>query len=93
MATPPLREASTADEYINAYEKHGHWKDSAILIGAAAGLTVMFLTMWNYLRKTSEDIEAFKPERFRPSSITWRSPAIQRQPLDDSAVGKRFIST
>lgn len=40
-----------ADEYINEIEKHGHWKDSAVMIkgDAAQSFTVMFLTMWNYL--------------------------------------------
>lgn len=34
-----------ADEYINAYEKHGHWKDTAVLLRGDAvwNLTVMFL--------------------------------------------------
>jgi len=33
-----------ADEYINGYEKHGHWKDSAFLIKGEAvwSLVVMF---------------------------------------------------
>ncbi len=33
-----------ADEYINAYEKHGHWKDTAVLLRGDAvwNLTVMF---------------------------------------------------
>lgn len=40
-----------ADEYINEFEKHGHWKDTAVMLKgkAARGFTVMFLTMWNYL--------------------------------------------
>ena len=83
-----------ADEYINAIEKHGHWKDSAILVKgpAAWSLTVMFLTMWNYLRGTDEDLSAFKPEALPdvpPSSgivqpyhdnplmtIRWEKPCI-----------------
>lgn len=38
-----------ADEYINAYEKHGHWKDTAVRIegNAVKNLTMLFLTMWN----------------------------------------------
>lgn len=38
-----------ADEYINAYEKHGYWKDAAIRLegGAAWSFTVMFLEMWS----------------------------------------------
>ena len=42
-----------ADEYINAYEKLGHWKDSAFLIKGEPvwSLTMMFLAMWEYLRE------------------------------------------
>ena len=37
------------DEYINAYEKYGHWKDNAVLIrgDAVKSFTLMFLQMWN----------------------------------------------
>lgn len=80
-----------ADEYINAYEKHGHWKDSAILIKgpAAWSFTVMFLTMWNYLRKTTEDIEQFRPTQFPP--IPPSQGVVQPfsdNPLDENAVGE-----
>ena len=38
-----------ADEYINAYEKHGHWKDTAVMLQGEAvrSFTLMFLQMWN----------------------------------------------
>jgi cardiolipin synthase len=38
-----------ADEYINAFEKYGHWKDSGIKIEgeAAWSFTLIFLQMWN----------------------------------------------
>lgn len=38
-----------ADEYINAYEKHGHWKDTAVRLEGEAvqGLTALFVTHWN----------------------------------------------
>lgn len=53
-----------ADEYINAYPKHGHWKDTAVqLTGRAVwSLTVMFLSLWDYERRESEDLSAFAPE-------------------------------
>ena len=37
------------DEYINAYEKFGHWKDNAVIIkgDAVQKFTLMFLQMWN----------------------------------------------
>lgn len=38
-----------ADEYINRYEKYGHWKDTAVMIkgDAVKSFTLMFLQMWN----------------------------------------------
>lgn len=52
-----------ADEYINVYEKYGHWKDSAIMLKGEAvwSFTVMFLTMWGHLRGVEEDFNQFKP--------------------------------
>ncbi len=51
-----------ADEYINAYEKYGHWKDSAILVRgeAAWNMTVMFLQLWEYLADEPEDYDSLK---------------------------------
>jgi cardiolipin synthase len=42
-----------ADEYINVYEKYGHWKDAGIMLEgeAAWSLTLIFLHMWNLERK------------------------------------------
>jgi len=52
-----------ADEYINDKNLHGHWKDSSILIhgDAAWSLTVMFLSLWDWLSGIKEDYEEFKP--------------------------------
>lgn len=38
-----------ADEYINAYEKHGHWKDTAVKIEGEAvkSLSALFMSLWN----------------------------------------------
>ncbi|MGN0313765.1 MAG: cardiolipin synthase [Fusicatenibacter sp.] len=38
-----------ADEYINAYEKFGHWKDTAVRIegNAVKNLTALYLASWN----------------------------------------------
>ena len=47
--------ANLADEYINAYEKHGYWQDSAICLKgkAAWSFTLIFLELWDYW----EDLE------------------------------------
>lgn len=45
-----------ADEYINVKVRHGHWKDTAIMIKgeAAKSFTLMFLQMWAIDEKTTE---------------------------------------
>ncbi|MGN1054238.1 MAG: phospholipase D-like domain-containing protein, partial [Erysipelotrichaceae bacterium] len=45
-----------ADEYINVKEKHGHWKDTAIMLEgeAVSSFTLMFLQMWNIDEKNME---------------------------------------
>ena len=60
-----------ADEYINAYEKHGHWKDSALRVEgkAAWSLTLIFLEMWALCRGKQEDFEAFYPWKYAPCNI------------------------
>jgi len=52
-----------ADEYINARERFGHWKDAAIMIhgDAAWSLTLIFLHMWNLGKKETEDIASLCP--------------------------------
>lgn len=82
-----------ADEYINEYEKHGHWKDSAVMLKGEAvwSFTTMFLTMWNFLTVSkpasvnsfmplSEDIEQYKSEGF--------VVPFTDSPLDDEPVSE-----
>jgi len=60
------------DEYINTYEKYGHWKDSAIMVsgGAAWSLTMIFLAAWNMeaglrkKRRAEDNYPDFYPESF-----------------------------
>ncbi|ULQ59495.1 cardiolipin synthase [Brucepastera parasyntrophica] len=52
-----------ADEYINAIDKHGHWKDASIMITgeAAWSLTLMFLQMWDLSTPDTEDYSKYYP--------------------------------
>lgn len=52
-----------ADEYINAYEKHGYWKDSAIMLSgkAAWSFTLIFLQNWQLATGTDDDIKSLCP--------------------------------
>lgn len=60
-----------ADEYINAYEKYGHWKDSAVMLEgkAAWSFTLIFLEMWQLCTKTDEVFEDFYPWKDAPCEI------------------------
>lgn len=58
-----------ADEYINAYERFGHWKDAAIKVrgDAAWNMTVMFLQLWEFISGRKEDYDNFRPRKYHPN--------------------------
>lgn len=58
-----------ADEYINAYPKHGHWKDTAVMLTGDAvwSLTQMFLQLWEFNCGEEKDRSLFKPTVSPPS--------------------------
>ena len=70
-----------ADEYINEYEKHGYWKDAGIMLKGDAvwNLTVMFLSMWDYIDNKEEDYIKFKPSKNK-----YYNSKEYVQPFDDS---------
>lgn len=53
-----------ADEYINAVERFGYWKDTGIRLEGEAvwSFTCMFLSTWNYIVRSSEDYRKFMPQ-------------------------------
>ncbi len=59
-----------ADEYINEFEKHGHWKDAGVRIEGAAvwSFTVMFLQMWTLCTNKEEDYNAYRAQLQLPES-------------------------
>lgn len=78
------------DEYINERERFGHWRDCAIKIKGTAvwSLTVMFLSMWTFLRKTKEDYS-----KFMPASPDNKSECYGYvQPFDDSPLDDEHVS-
>ena len=85
-----------ADEYINVKEKHGYWKDNAVMIKgeAAWSFTVMFLSMWDYLggvtEKSRVDYSGYKPDYSKYAS-GHQNGFVQPytdNPLDDEPVGE-----
>lgn len=85
-----------ADEYINRVEKHGYWKDNAIMLKGEAvwSFAVMFLTMWDYLSMTPDEkrgqFAEFHPakEAYAPFSGTGYVQPYTDNPLDNHPVGK-----
>ena len=59
-----------ADEYINEKEKHGHWKDTAVLLRGEAvqGLTEMFLELWQFTCHETLELQDFLPTERRTCS-------------------------
>ncbi|MDD5969360.1 MAG: cardiolipin synthase [Anaerostipes sp.] len=83
-----------ADEYINREERFGYWKDSGIMIKGDAvwNLTVMFLQVWNPLRKQKEDYKQYRPKRYmeeRPENDGYVQP-YSDTPLDSETVGENI---
>ncbi len=81
-----------ADEYINKIEMHGHWKDAAIMIKGEAvwSLTVMFLSMWNYIKgiRGMPDISQFHPDTISTATDDGFVQPFSDSPLDDEPVGE-----
>lgn len=78
-----------SDEYINRKKRFGHWKDTAILLKGEAvwNLTVMFLTMWGYLRNINEDIMKYHPIYEKLPNEGFVQPYADN-PIDEEILGE-----
>ena len=82
-----------ADEYINRRQRYGHWKDSAIRVSGegAWSMTVMFLTMWEYICGGEEDYNSYRPAALPPVPAERNPGYVQPytdSPLDGEPVGE-----
>ena len=82
-----------ADEYINQKPRFGHWKDTGILLKGEAvwSMTVMFLTMWEYVRDTKVDYRSFRPDALPPQAALGAGHYVQPyadNPLDNEPIGE-----
>lgn len=81
-----------ADEYINAIEKHGHWKDAGILVEgkAAWSFTLMFLEMWQVCTGQRENIRVYYPWLEQPCTVSGEGfvQPYADSPLDTENVGE-----
>ena len=78
-----------ADEYINAKERFGHWKDSAIRLEGDAvwSMTVSFLSMWDFTASQEERLSVFCPTPAEGGAEGYVQP-YHDCPWDNEPVGQ-----
>ncbi len=81
-----------ADEYINAIDKHGHWKDSGVMVQgkAAWSFTLMFLEMWEICTGCNENYALYYPGHttFREIRTDGFVQPYADSPMDTENVGE-----
>ena len=83
-----------ADEYINRTSRFGYWKDTGIRLEGEAvwSLTAMFLEMWNYINRSSEDYAQYRPQTYQTKKFE-NDGFVQPygdSPLDHENVGENI---
>ena len=78
-----------ADEYINAEQRFGYWKDAAIRLEGAAvwNFTVMFLNCWNAFRPLETDYAPYAPTRL-PKQQDGIVQPYSDSPLDEEPLAE-----
>ena len=81
-----------ADEYINEIERFGYWKDAALRITGDCvwNFTSMFLEMWSYITKGTEDFNKFKVVSNDNAALISNGKGFV-QPFGDSPLDKKCI--
>ena len=81
-----------ADEYINKEERFGHWKDAGVRItgNAVWSFTTMFLEMWSYVTKGTEDFSKFKVMEDDSDALIAQGNGFV-QPYADCPLDKRYL--
>ena len=79
-----------ADEYINISSPYGHWKDNGIRVEGEAvwNYTVMFLTMWNAIKKQDRDFTIVKDSSFDKKHENGYIVPYGETPLDHEITGE-----
>ncbi len=79
-----------ANEYFNLTHPYGHWKDTGVKLtgDAVRSLTVMFLEMWNSIRKTDADYDRYLPEIDYTAKESCFVQPYADSPLDGERVGE-----
>ncbi|MEE1056331.1 MAG: cardiolipin synthase [Acutalibacteraceae bacterium] len=79
-----------ANEYFNITHPYGNWKDTGVKMtgDAVKSLTVMFLEMWNAIKKTDQSYDSFFPDvGYQTEQCAYIQPYAD-SPLDSERVGE-----
>ncbi|MDO4333270.1 MAG: cardiolipin synthase [Eubacteriales bacterium] len=79
-----------ANEYFNLTHPYGQWKDTGVKLtgDAVRSLTVMFLEMWNAIKKTDTDYEKYFPAVSYQAKEKGFAAPYADSPLDDEQTGE-----
>ena len=80
------------DEYINAMEKHGHWKDSAVMFTGQAVNTLLslFFEMWNLILPEDEDVSHYYQTISQPENYDGYIQPYGSDPFSEDTVGENI---
>ena len=83
---------NVADEYINKISRFRHWKDAGIRITGDAvwGFTTMFLEMWSFITKGTENFHKYKVVSNDNSTLIQQEKGFV-QPYGDCPLDKRYL--
>lgn len=78
-----------ADEYVNRVERYGYWKDTAVRLKGEAvySLTLMFLTMWEYVGGCKDEIKRFLAGN-ASDGIQKQNDVLERENMQTSLQGE-----
>ena len=78
-----------ADEYINAVDRYGHWKDAAVRLEGEAvwSLTAMFIVMWDAITGENTPLEHYRAAEISAQTNGIVQPYFDT-PLDSEQVGE-----
>lgn len=83
-----------ADEYINRVERFGYWKDTGLRIEGEGvwSFTIMFLEMWNYINRSTEEYDKYRPAHYKvhPFEQDGYVQPYGDSPLDHENVGENI---
>lgn len=79
-----------ADEYFNIVHPYGQWKDTGLkLVGdAVSNLTMMFLEMWNAIKKSDSDYDIYLNQKIEGITGQGFVQPYADSPLDTEPTGE-----